>query len=91
MGLTLVTNPKFDKKVKYTHDQIIANFNKFLNIAKEYKSFSPVGEYYALINEKDYNKFAEAISYVWGSELIEYNTTENMDNENMVVYATKNK
>ena len=88
-GLTLVTNPKFDKRTLYTVEEKRANFKEFLKIAKKYESVAPVGEYYAYINSDDYNKFADAIAFVWGTQLIECNETEDLEGDTMVVYATK--
>ena len=97
MTLTLVKNPKFAKRVEYTTEQKRDNFAEFYKLANKVHKLRQFGlaknkedlhwkdEMYAVIDPKDFNKFADAVAFVCGSPL---EVEEKISHKKMVVYAS---
>ena len=96
MTLTLVKNPKFAKSVEYTSEQKRDNFAEFYKLANKMHHLRQIGvknkkdlhwkdELVAVINPKDFNKFADAVGFVCGSPL---EVEEKISHKRMVVHAS---
>ena len=98
MSLTLVTNPIFEKKETYTSDEKRNAFSEFYKLANKIHHHNQLGvakkkktdlhwkdEMCAIINPKDFNKFADAVAFVCGSSLEE---VEKITYKKVIVYAS---
>lgn len=94
MSLTLVKNPKFAKRVEYTHEERQKSFEEFYQLANKYHEVvepSSINDLHwkdeliAVINPKDFNRFQDAVAYVCGSPL---ETEEIITRTKHLVYAS---
>ena len=98
MGLKLIENPKFEKRVEYTHEEKQKSFEEFYQLANKYYKLRQIGrkksdmeelhwkdELIAVINPKDFNRFADAVGYVCGSPL---EVEEKISRSKQLVYAS---
>jgi len=94
MSLTLVKNPKFAKRVEYTHEERQKSFEEFYQLANKYHKVMQIAngedlrwkdELIAVINPKDFNRFQDAVAYVCGSPL---ETEEIITRTKHLVYAS---
>tara|TARA_R100001015_G_C4577225_1_gene134302 strand:+ start:576 stop:935 length:360 start_codon:yes stop_codon:yes gene_type:complete len=89
MTLKLEKNPKFKKRVEYTSEEKRKSFEEFYQLANKYYHLKQLGrkkservdihwkdELLAIINPKDFDRYADAVAFVCGSPLeVEQNFT----------------